>query len=442
MYNQDVTKYLYETFHDLSFAQTEGRMFADKSYGFDTMFFCSRFVLRFAKEGIYKKSILLEMSNKYIEDIFCIEGKKTGVPNYMNEATSLLNFVGAIKPTEKRGIFCIKNKNLLYIYSSSVENAYIAQYMLAFSVFVHDGIWPLYRSFVNENDATKKKIEFNRIVDKIKEVAPTLGKWALSVAKFSVNILDYANKDKMVARTGNVKSQIVKLKNIACNVKGTRSGVNVVKKNTYLDDFSDEYILNMLNPYLIRKAEISDGFELSDGFAADLADTKMDMLDKNNDSEQGKKLIKNNKYTLSLSKVRTVQDEFKKTLLKVTPHKCPVCGFDFEKMLTASHIMPYSKCELIEDAMNPNNGLLMCPVCDKLFESQDGLFMTIDSNTGHIRYVDEIHNIKWFKYIQGVKIDDKYLTEDRKIFLKWHNKTFEIKHENEIIHDSIDDSNS
>ena len=117
MYNQDVTKYLYETFHDLSFAQTEGRMFADKSYGFDTMFFCSRFVLRFAKEGIYKKSILSEMSNKYIEDIFCIEGKKTGVPNYMNEATSLLNFVGAIKPTEKRGIFCIKNKNLLYIYS-------------------------------------------------------------------------------------------------------------------------------------------------------------------------------------------------------------------------------------------------------------------------------------------------------------------------------------
>lgn len=198
----------------------------------------------------------------------------------------------------------------------------------------------------------------------------------------------------------------------------------------------------MLNPYLIRKAEISDGFELSDGFAADLADTKMDMLDKNNDSEQGKKLIKNNKYTLSLSKVRTVQDEFKKSLLKVTPHKCPVCGFDFEKMLTASHIMPYSKCELIEDAMNPNNGLLMCPVCDKLFESQDGLFMTIDSNTGHIRYVDEIHNIKWFKYIQGVKIDNKYLTEDRKIFLKWHNKTFEVKHENEIIHDSIDDSNS
>ena len=34
----------------------------------------------------------------------------------------------------------------------------------------------------------------------------------------------------------------------------------------------------------------------------------------------------------------------------------------------AWNIMPYSKCELIEDAMNPNNGLLMCPVCDKLFE--------------------------------------------------------------------------
>ena len=190
----------------------------------------------------------------------------------------------------------------------------------------------------------------------------------------------------------------------------------------------------------MRKPGFYDNIELSDGFAADLADTKMDILDKTSSTASGKQHIKTNKYTLALSKVRTVQDEFKKSLLRATPHKCPVCGFDFVKMLTASHIIPYSKCEMTEDAMNPNNGLLMCPVCDRLFESENGLYMTIDSNDGHIKYVDEIQDVKWFKYIQGVKIEEEYLTKDRKLFLKWHNETFESKHKDEIIYDSIAES--
>lgn len=439
MNNLELTQYLHQTFKTLSFAQQEGRMFADKSYGFDTMFFCSRFIIRFSNGDLFEKSNHTKKSNSYIEDIFSIDGKKTGVPNYMNEATSLLNFGGALKPASTRGFYKIENKNILYIYSSSIENAYITQYMLAYSVFVNDGIWPLYQSFVNAKKTADKERIFKSIVHKIKQVAPTLGDWSLSVAKFCVNILSYANRDYMVARTGNVKSKLVERADVALNVKGTRSGSNAIKKNSYLDDLSDDYILSALAPYLVRQSECSGTIELSDGFAADLADTKMDMLDKDNSTEEGKKHVKNNKYTLALAKVRTVQDEFKKSLLRVTPHKCPVCGFDFEKMLTASHIMPYSKCEMTEDAMNPDNGLLMCPVCDRLFESENGLFMTIDSKTGHIKYIDEIHDVRWFKYIQGVKIEDRYLTDDRKLFLKWHNKRFEDKHKNEVIHDSVTD---
>ena len=437
MSNMELANYLHNTFKHLSFSQQDGRMFADKSYGFDTMFFCARFIIRFSKGTLFEKSNLSKKSNNYIEDIFSIEGKKTGVPNYMNEATSLLNFEGALKPASTRGLYNIENKNILYIYSSSIENAYITQYMLAYSVFVKDGIWPLYESFVNAKNLADKEQRFQNIVKKIEQVAPTLGNWARSVAKFSVNILSYANRDNMVARTGNVKSKLVERKDIACNVKGTRSGSHAVKKNSYLEDLSDSYILSKIAPYLVRKANISGEIELSDGFAADLADTKMDMLDKDNSTEEGKKHIKNNKYSLALAKIRTVQDEFKKSLLRATPHKCPVCGFDFEKMLTASHIIPYSKCEMTEDAMNPNNGLLMCPVCDRLFESENGLYMTIDSRTGHIRYVDEIHDVKWFKYIQGVRIDEEYLTKDRKMFLKWHNETFISKHKDDIIHDSV-----
>lgn len=436
MYNQELLNYLLATFKDLSFTKTNGRMFADKSYGFDTMFFCSRFILRFSKNDIFEKSVYSKQSIDYIEDIFNIGGKKTGIPNYMNEATSLLHFVGALSPISK-GVYSISNMNILDIYSSSVENAYIAQYMLAYSVFNKDGIWELYKSFVENNNLTKKEYIFNKIVEKIKDVAPTLGKWAQSVAKFSVNILNYANRDHMVARTRNVKNTLVQRKDIASNVKGTRSGYGTIKKNSYLDDLSDEYILETLKPYLVRRPTITGTITISDGFAADLADTKMDMLDKDNSTEEGKKHIKDNKYTFAMAKVRTVQDEFKKSLLSVTPHKCPVCGFNFEKMLTASHIIPYSKCENTEDALNPNNGLLMCPMCDKLFESQDGLYMTIDSSDGHIRYVDEIKNFKWLKYIQGVIIEERYLTTARKKYLKWHNAEFIRKHNNEDIHDAI-----
>lgn len=436
-FNEEMTEGLLAKFSELSFSRVDGRMFADKSYGFDTMFFCCRFILRFSKNNIFQKSKYLLQSNDYIKDIFCIQGKGTGIPNYMNEAINLLCFSGALMPGDAKGEYIICDRDLLELYSSIVENAYIVQYMLAYCVFKKDGLWPIYEKFVNATTIDGKAEIFEELVNSIQQKAPTLGDWAKSVAKFSINILNFANRSNTVARTGNIKKQIVQRTDIAVNVKGTRSGEHSVKKNSYLDDLSDEYILKTLEPFLLRKVTNISQINLSDGFAASIADTKMDMIDKTNDTDEGKIRVSINKYSLALAKVRTVQDVFRRGLLKTTEHKCPVCGFDFEKMLTASHILPYTKCECTEDAMNPNNGLLMCPVCDRLFESESGLYMTIDSENGHIKYVDEIQDVKWFKYIQGVRIDDKYLTTARKSFLKWHNDSFNEKHKHDIIHDSI-----
>ena len=436
MINKELTDYLLNSFKDLSYSRQVGKLFADKSYGFDTMFFCSRFITRFKDDNIFDKGANLEKSNKYIIDIFNLEEANRGVPNYFREALNLLCFIGAIESLDDDK-YAIVNQDLLDIYCSNMENAYVAQYMLAYSVFKNDDIWKHFVAFTLANSIDKKKSEYNKIISAISLKATNIGVWILFVAKFSTNILSYANRNNMVARTGNVKNSLVQISDVAVNVSGKRNSYGIPKKNSYLYDMSDSYILQTLEPYLVRKPGFYDNIELSDGFAADLADTKMDILDKTSSTASGKQHIKTNKYTLALSKVRTVQDEFKKSLLRATPHKCPVCGFDFEKMLTASHIIPYSKCEMTEDAMNPNNGLLMCPVCDRLFESENGLYMTIDSNDGHIKYVDEIQDVKWFKYIQGVKIEEEYLTKDRKLFLKWHNETFESKHKDEIIHDSI-----
>lgn len=438
MFNKQLTDYLNSKFATLSYSRQVGRLFADKSYGFDTMFFLARFITRFKEGEIFDKSKNLERAKKYIIDIFNLDQDNSGVQNYLYESLNLLCFCGALTEIQGENKYFIEDQNLLDIYSSNMENSYIAQYMLAYNVFKQDGIWPRFEEFTIAGTIEEKKVAYAKIINRIRLKATNIGEWILFVSKFSTNILSYANRNNMVARTGNVKNTIVSRTDIAVNVKGTRSGVGAIKKNSYLDDLSDDYILGVLEPYLVRKPSVIGTIVLSDGFAADLADTKMDMLDKDNTTEEGKRHIKDNKYTLALAKVRTVQSEFKKSLLEAIPHKCPVCGFDFEKMLTASHIMPYAKCEYTEDAMNPNNGLLMCPMCDKLFESQDGLYMTIDCNDGHIRYVEEIKNYRWLKYIQGVRIEEEYLTEARKEYLKWHNTEFLKKHEGEIIHNACE----
>ena len=76
--------------------------------------------------------------------------------------------------------------------------------------------------------------------------------------------------------------------------------------------------------------------------------------------------------------------------------------------------------------MNPQNGLLMCPICDKLFESAN--YMTIDYRDGHVIYVDDIENEKDFQYLHNKNIEINYVDSERRHYLRWHNEEFHRKH--------------
>ena len=130
MINKELTDYLLDKFKDLSYSRPVGKLFADKSYGFDTMFFCCRFITRFKDNNIFDRSVNLERSNKYIIDIFNLETENAGVPNYFREALNLLCFIGALENLGEDK-YAIVNQDLLDIYCSNMENAYVAQYMLA-----------------------------------------------------------------------------------------------------------------------------------------------------------------------------------------------------------------------------------------------------------------------------------------------------------------------
>lgn len=157
MINKELTDYLLNSFKDLSYSRQVGKLFADKSYGFDTMFFCARFITRFKEKNIFDKAENLERSNKYIIDIFNLEETNKGVPNYFREALNLLCFIGAIESLN-HDKYAIINQDLLDIYCSNMENAYIAQYMLAYSVFQNDDIWKHFVSFVLADDIDKKNL--------------------------------------------------------------------------------------------------------------------------------------------------------------------------------------------------------------------------------------------------------------------------------------------
>ena len=69
---------------------------------------------------------------------------------------------------------------------------------------------------------------------------------------------------------------------------------------------------------------------------------------------------------LAIIKTRVGQGAFRKKLLKRSS-KCEICGFDFKELLIASHCRPWSKSSNSE-RLDVNNGLLLCPNHDALFD--------------------------------------------------------------------------
>lgn len=120
-------------------------------------------------------------------------------------------------------------------------------------------------------------------------------------------------------------------------------GLGIIK--SHKDNIYEIIPYNFLNNDQINEEEISNEIELIS--STDLTSDKI--------TEQ--------RYHL---KVRMVQSEFRKNLLK-KQKKCLICDIEYEPLLIASHIKPWSKCNSHE-RRDINNGLLLCPLHDKLFD--------------------------------------------------------------------------
>ena len=115
----------------------------------------------------------------------------------------------------------------------------------------------------------------------------------------------------------------------------------------------------------------------------------------------------------ALTKIRVNQGIFRERLLFRYSHCC-LCGVNNESLLIASHIKPWSESEKSEK-VDVNNGLLLCPNHDKLFDS--GLISF--SDTGEILISSELDEInKTFMNIRpGMRVE---IIEENQKYLKYH----------------------
>lgn len=407
-----------------------GRFLADKSYGFDTMFFVCRYIQYFRFGDLFKRD-QREREDEYITDLFNLEKGKGQIRNYFTEALALLRFVRAVEYDGRD--YRIIDDEILEIFSSSFENSYIFLYLLTYTVFHNEGLWGIYEEFCHAPGGSKQQV-----YDRYRELYLSIDRriidptklWAIFTPKYPMVVLNYANRQNMVSRTGRVQPHPVTLKDISLNTEGTRNMYDMPKKNSYLHDMSVAYITETLRPYLTYSPPpAAEPIRCDDSISVDIADTKLRMIAERYDIPVRRRSeVARYRYGHG-GKTRTVQGEFRSGLFKKTPHVCPVCGFSYKSFLIASHIKPYAMCDDTYDAMNPNNGLLMCPVCDKLFESAN--FITIDHRTGDVIYLPELEHEKDFQYLRGCRVDADYIDCERKHYLKWHNELFYSKHQSE-----------
>ncbi len=117
----------------------------------------------------------------------------------------------------------------------------------------------------------------------------------------------------------------------------------------------------------------------------------------------------------------SVQDLFRNNLIARYGCKCALCNKDIDTVLVASHIKPASQCNVLDKA-NCENGLLLCALHDKLF---DRYLISFDAITGELLYSKQLNGkLAEYQLEEGMKLDDKYMTAERKDYLLEHNLAF------------------
>jgi predicted restriction endonuclease len=176
------------------------------------------------------------------------------------------------------------------------------------------------------------------------------------------------------------------------------------KKDVPEFDEWDSFMLMKFCDWLWRDKKKIDGKKLTQDHLIKRANQISDEID----SLQLEGETKN-----AIVKVRVNQGEFRERLLH-RYNKCCLCGVSESSFLIASHIKPWSVSNPIEK-LDINNGFLMCPNHDKLFDQ--GYISFSDSGniliSPYMRDVDKI----FMNVNDNMKIE---IADKNKAYLAYH----------------------
>lgn len=117
----------------------------------------------------------------------------------------------------------------------------------------------------------------------------------------------------------------------------------------------------------------------------------------------------------------SVQRIFKNNLIAKYGCKCAICNIKIEATLNASHIFESGKSNVIQKA-DCENGLLLCALHDNLFDKH---LITFDCETGQLICADEVEEVLAdYNLSKDIKLEDRFMTTERKKYLAEHNKAF------------------
>ncbi|PFJ96342.1 HNH endonuclease [Priestia megaterium] len=162
-------------------------------------------------------------------------------------------------------------------------------------------------------------------------------------------------------------------------------------------------IIEATNPVLKRKFQIEDSLQVEN------------IKQIENDLNSIITLDKTEKEIIIKSRIG--QSAFKKALLTIEK-KCRICGVRDERFLVASHIKPWSESNN-QERLDVNNGLLLCPNHDALFDKR---YISFDE-TGKVMVKQNLDSTtKMFLNINDtMRIN---LNERQQNYMKWHREKF------------------
>lgn len=218
------------------------------------------------------------------------------------------------------------------------------------------------------------------------------------------------------------------------------SSINVIKKEFYIDflSYNDyEELFELKNKLFSNKNFIekdSRGNRMYsrsvEMFLSFVYENEIDGIQNEIKKIQNDKSLtydEKNSYIESICNIRNpqFQNNFKKELLKEFNCKCALCEINDKRLLIASHIIPYSECINKSDMYRSYNGLLLCITHDALFDKHIITF----NKEGNIYISKDLNNNLYglLNINKEMKLDKRFLTDERNECLKKHLETFKNK---------------